>query len=176
MTKPDYSKLGVLAPATLILRAAAGGELWMGMRPKSYVGYDLVVNCEYHGTRSPLRGYTGRLLRVPLWDDDDFDLEPHSQTIKAAASEVGMAVLAGKKVLVHCTGGLNRSGIVTVLAVAYLHAIEPRNALILVRAARDSLVLCNRAFERWVTGDKLPSAETSAFRFVDGVEDLEADS
>lgn len=48
-------------------------------------------------------------------------------------------------------------------AYAYLEAIEPRNALALVRAARDPFVLCNRRFERWVIGEQLPTAETSAF-------------
>jgi protein-tyrosine phosphatase len=58
-------------------------------------------------------------------------------------------VSQGKKVLVHCQAGLNRSGVVTALALINL-GYTPTAAIELMREKRSPLVLCNEAFENWV--------------------------
>jgi protein-tyrosine phosphatase len=54
------------------------------------------------------------------------------------------------KVLVHCTGGLNRSGLVMALIVAMLEEISGEEAIELLRERHDPWVLCNPTFELYV--------------------------
>lgn len=134
--------------------------LYQGRRPKTYVGYDLVVSCEEHLARKPMADYRGVTIHVPMRDEDDFEI---SRTAVDAASSAAFEVVSdGGKVLVHCTGGLNRSSVVTAYVLMGL-GYSPRDAVGTIRERHDSYCLCNRAFERWVTGETLPTAETSAF-------------
>lgn len=65
--------------------------------------------------------------------------------IDAVARQVAAAVGAGRWVLVRCSGGLNRSGLV--VACALVHAGHtPQEAMGLVRAARGPWALTNPAF------------------------------
>jgi protein-tyrosine phosphatase len=52
---------------------------------------------------------------------------------------------------VHCQAGLNRSGLVTALALI-LNGMSPERAIGLLRQKRTPLVLCNGAFEAWLLG------------------------
>jgi hypothetical protein len=51
--------------------------------------------------------------------------------------------------LVHCQAGLNRSGLLTGLALV-LDGMTPEGAIALLRAGRCPQVLCNPRFERWL--------------------------
>lgn len=53
--------------------------------------------------------------------------------------------------LVHCQAGLNRSGLVTALALIK-GGMTPDAAIALMREKRSPAVLCNKAFERWLRG------------------------
>lgn len=163
MTKPDYSTLlaaGLdLAPVSEITQG-----LWQGMRPATYIGYDLVVSCEQFLAKKPMEGYEGATVHVPLVDDDEFPLESVASQIMAAASAAVSILADHGKVLVHCSGGLNRSSLVTVETLVAAYGWERREAVTVLRAMRDKFCLCNRAFERWALREFLPTAETSAFR------------
>lgn len=137
-------------------------RLWVGMRPETYVGYDLVVSCETHLARRPMEGYVGLTLHLPMVDEDDFGLDMFS--INRAADLVIDALNNEGKVLIHCTGGLNRSGVVAARAIERYVPCSPREAVDVLRRMRDEFMLCNRAFERWVLGEGLPTPDTSAFR------------
>jgi hypothetical protein len=52
-------------------------------------------------------------------------------------------------VLVHCQAGLNRSGLLTGLALV-LDGMKPADAIAQMRKQRCSAVLCNKAFETWL--------------------------
>lgn len=52
-------------------------------------------------------------------------------------------------VLVHCQAGLNRSGLVTALALIK-SGMTPRDAIHLLRSSRSPMVLCNNTFEEWL--------------------------
>lgn len=135
--------------------------LWQGFRPETYVGYDLVVSCEQFLAKKPMEGYEGVTVHLPMRDEEGFK-------IPRAAIEVGILVAEfvddGGRVLVHCSGGLNRSSLVTCWALVNICDITPKEAVALLRKRHDPYCLCNREFERWVTGEVLPTAETSAFR------------
>lgn len=54
-----------------------------------------------------------------------------------------------KKVLVHCQAGLNRSNLITALALI-LSGMTPDQAISLMRERRSRYVLCNPVFEQWL--------------------------
>lgn len=53
------------------------------------------------------------------------------------------------KTLVHCQAGLNRSSLITALALI-VDGAAPDDAIELLRARRSPAVLCNATFERWL--------------------------
>lgn len=137
----------------------------MGMRPVTYHGFDVVVSCEHHLARKPMEGYEGIVIHCPMQDEDDFECGARERRV---AEIVSSALTGGQKVLVHCSGGLNRSGVIVALALQS-QGFTPSAAVALMRVRRDEFVLCNRAFERFVLGDRLPTAETSVFRLPPAV-------
>lgn len=159
--KPDYSH--VVLPLDPQSQIVSG--LWQGMRPASYVGWDVVVSCEEHLARRPMEGFEGAVVHVAMRDEDDFVIP--ALAIDVAATAVHRVLVQNGNALVHCTGGLNRSSLVTA-AVLGKFGYEPDEAVRMIRETRDDFCLCNRRFERWVLGEPLPTAETSAFRLEDG--------
>lgn len=175
MTKPDYSELsrvhvqdpgGELRPLTIVSEIVP--NLFQGVRPFSYSGYDLVVSCEQFLAKSPMDGWSGMLIHIPMVDDNQFVI-PQVE-IAIAYEAIDLMLSQDKRVLVHCSGGLNRSSLVTGY---YLKTgLTPKDAVALIRAQRDPWCLCNKAFERWVLEEQLPTAETSTFR--EGAEGAES--
>jgi protein-tyrosine phosphatase len=155
--KPDYTGLKPLPAVSQITP-----RLWQGKRPKSYVDWNLVVSCEEHLARKPMESYSGVVIHVPMRDEDDFVIPTRAIGVAALAAEAMMR--EGGKVLVHCSGGLNRSSLVTMVILTAGLGMQPRDALALLRVQRDDFCLCNRAFERHALGEPLPTAETSIFR------------
>lgn len=156
--KPDYTQtLSKLTPLSEIVP-----RLFQGIRPGTYRGYDLVISCEQHLAKGPMEEFGGVVLHIPMRDDDEF-LIPEL-AIRAAGLVINEYLEQRKTVLIHCTGGLNRSSLVTGRYLIDHEEMTPKEAVILMRAKRDTYVLCNRAFERWVLNEPLPTAETSAFR------------
>lgn len=80
---------------------------------------------------------------------------PDETQLHELADAVNSALDRGGKVLVHCQAGLNRSNLVTALALVK-RGRTPADAIALLRERR-SLVLCNVAFERWLLA--LPEGE-----------------
>ncbi len=105
--------------------------------------------------------YDGVVVHCPMRDEDDFTINERS--VRAAAEAAIEMYRLGGKVLIHCTGGLNRSSVVTAMMLLGLGHTR-REAVTIIRAQHDSMCLCNRAFERWVLNEPLPTAETSTFR------------
>jgi len=135
--------------------------LWQGQRPATYQGFHLVVSCEKHLAKGPMAGFDGVVIHVPMEDTDEFVIDGFA--VSVAAHAVALALRRDKRVLVHCTGGINRSSVITVRALEK-RGMSTNDAIILLRAQRDKWCLCNKNFERWLTGDYLPTKETSAFR------------
>lgn len=163
MAKPDYTTLGVLRPLADVSEIIP--NLFQGIRPRTYRGYDLVVSCEQFLVKAPMESYDGMTIHIPMWDDDEFKIpEPEIGIVSTAIAEM---LHRGGKVLVHCTGGLNRSSLVTVTYLIDYEDLTARDAVTLLRTKRDLYCLCNKTFERWVLGEQLPTEETSTFRVQD---------
>lgn len=59
----------------------------------------------------------------------------------------------GKKCLIHCQAGLNRSGLVAAQVLTQSHCENAEEAIALLREKRCPLVLCNRTFENWLLSE-----------------------
>jgi protein-tyrosine phosphatase len=130
--------------------ARIGPGLYMGRRPppdhKIGLVFDAVVLTAYE--YQPKAGDYGRalVLHVPL---DDMTGKPPTEHEKALASEAGQAVAGwvrrGKRVLVTCRQGRNRSGWVTGVALLEL-GVPVQKAIDTIRAARGDDALENPHF------------------------------
>jgi protein-tyrosine phosphatase len=92
----------------------------------------------------------GRLyVSFPLDDDDEVDPK-----VREVASFIASLVTSGRRVLVHCTEGLNRSGVVVARALMNM-GLTASDAVELVRRQRGPSVdgfpaLGNQAFVDWL--------------------------
>ena len=87
----------------------------------------------------------GLWLHVPIWDGE----MENPAGVRDAARTVADRVTVGRRVLVHCWAGLNRSGVVSARALMFM-GVPVTDAIARVRAARGALALSNEAFVRWL--------------------------
>lgn len=122
------------------------------------LGIDYVVNL--NGEPPLFQGYEYRPGWPPFtevrWEIEDGPL-PDLRDLDDVVSRVCTAVSAGQRVLVHCQAGLNRSGLVTAMAV---HRLTGRGGPALVGFIRRKRPgsLSNRRFAKFVEG--LPQKNT----------------
>jgi protein-tyrosine phosphatase len=111
-------------------------------------GYDVIglTAKEYQPSQT---GFRARLVRMPI----DDRLDPSTEELMWAfltGRQLAGAVADGKKVLVSCRMGKNRSGLVTALAARELLGITGQQAADLVRESRPG-ALSNPTFYRFLT-------------------------
>lgn len=119
------------------------GNLWMGGCPVEATDFDYIV-CLYPWEAYPVRSDQVR-LSVRMYDAS---FVPPPALLYGLADTVNRLRLDGS-VLVHCQAGLNRSGLVTALALIRA-GMAPAAAIALLRERRSDVVLCNSTFERWL--------------------------
>lgn len=103
--------------------------------------FDLVVSLYRRPGFGPDLGIPHIWHRMP-----DAPLEAkHHEALDRLATLVAAAVKSGKRVLVRCQAGLNRSGLVVGLAMIKM-GWEPEAAIERIREARSPYALCNRSF------------------------------
>lgn len=140
-------------------------ELWTEVYPNLWIGgtdeddivgkpeiepmitkedFDTVVTM--HAWSNPVGWYV-REFRQHFHDDgvDEFD----EQELKDLVDFVIYELHSGKRVLVRCLSGLNRSGLVTALVMMNL-GYTADDAIAHLRKTRSTLVLCNKEFEAWL--------------------------
>jgi protein-tyrosine phosphatase len=86
-------------------------------------------------------------LQVRMYDSDD-DSGADEETLVRLAKWINECRKTGVT-LVHCQAGLNRSSLLTGLALV-LDGMTATDAIELLRKTRSPAVLCNRAFEQWL--------------------------
>lgn len=89
------------------------------------------------------------ILQARLFDHSEL---PDRGLLTMLAGAVNLARAVGPT-LVHCQAGLNRSGLISALALI-TGGMKPAKAVALLREKRCDAVLCNRAFESFVLGFK----------------------
>ncbi len=84
-----------------------------------------------------------REYRYGVWDSDmrDFKAEDIFDIVRLAHQDWK----SGKKVLIRCQAGWNRSGLITAL-VLIREGLEPQKAINLIREKRSPHALCNKTF------------------------------
>lgn len=100
-----------------------------------------------------LLGVTEAIL-APLDDEPSMtpeELERTKMLASDAADKVAVHLSLGRRVVSTCSRGLNRSGLVSALALTRL-GVEPEEAIRLVRAGRGQAALGNGLFVRIVLG------------------------
>lgn len=104
----------------------------------------LVLAAEEH--QPSARHFPGLyVLHAPL-DDHEYPLTGQEWTQIATAAEfAAVGVRKGMRVLVTCQAGLNRSGIITAMAVMMLTGCSGDQAVRLVQSRRED-ALCNSSF------------------------------
>lgn len=88
-----------------------------------------------------------REIRYGFWDHDmrDFDAADLFDIVKLAHADWKR----GRKVLIRCQAGWNRSGLVMALLLMR-EGYDARTAIDMQRERRSKWVLCNRDFEKWL--------------------------
>jgi hypothetical protein len=121
--------------------------LFQGDFPEGDVDWGLFDDVVSMSTAAPspqLRP-DGLWLHLPIWDGEMEDPD----RVRDAARTVAERVTAGRRVLVHCWAGLNRSGVVTARALMY-RGLPVAEAIDRVRAARGEDALFNTHFVAWL--------------------------
>lgn len=113
------------------------------------LGFDTLVLCAKENQREDL--YPGiEVVLAP--GDDDVRVERMMRdlpTWQQAAQIVAERVASGKKVLVTCMAGLNRSGMVTALALHQITGWSGKDIVEHIQASRD-MALCNDTFADYI--------------------------
>lgn len=88
-----------------------------------------------------------REIRYGVWDSDmaDFDVEELFDIVRITHADWKR----GKRVLVRCQAGWNRSGLITAL-VLIREGYEAEHAIQLIRDRRSPNALCNLDFTKWL--------------------------
>lgn len=131
-----------------------GLRLWMGAHPaeKDLRGFDVWVQCaaEFQSP-SPAPGL--RVIHCPLIDDGYSLSKKEADLAVAVAKEAAVAIQDGKRVLISCTEGRNRSGLVMALTLQALKPDMPMRFIIEhIRTERHARgpVLSNERFVRFL--------------------------
>jgi protein-tyrosine phosphatase len=138
---------------------------WNEIRPglfqggHDYVGGDVVVRDEFDLVVSLYRRSSYILDHGPPPDvehlvytfPDAILTAEHGAKVVVLAARVANDVLDGKKVLVRCQAGYNRSGLVVALALKAL-GMTGEDAVDLIHQQRSPWALCNTSFVRYIIG------------------------
>ncbi len=89
-------------------------------------------------------------IRLGFFDHDqvDVDLDDLAHAVHVGHSDW----VRGRRVLVRCQAGWNRSGLVTAL-IMMRHGHNPDSAIELIRSQRSRFALGNETFEQWLKQD-----------------------
>jgi protein-tyrosine phosphatase len=93
--------------------------------------------------------YRGAIVR-PAFNDTIYPRPTEVKAAFSAARRVAAELYRGGRVLVTCSAGLNRSGLVTGLALCMGTKMHPMNIVAAIRRARGEHALSNHAFEKIV--------------------------
>ena len=125
--------------------------LFVGSKPSPsrHEGIDVIVLAaeEYHPPAELFPGV--EVIRAPLDDDPSRPLREDEIAIATkTASRVARRLRAGRRVLVSCTMGLNRSSLVAALSMHEVYGMSADEIITRIRRARGAWALSNPNFER----------------------------
>jgi protein-tyrosine phosphatase len=122
-------------------------RLWVGGRPpfeRDLPEFDMLALCAREIQPERL-AFHGQVVRCPIPDSVLSDRE--IGMVLQASSVVSTAMVTGKRVLVTCAQGINRSALVAGLALARVKRIQADDLINLMRLRRHPQALGNRYFQ-----------------------------
>jgi hypothetical protein len=126
-------------------------RLWVGSKPpmdRDLPEFDVLVLCAQEHQPREL-GFRKHVIRVPL-PDATLSTDELRRAL-AGSRSVAAALADGKRVLVTCHAGLNRSALVASLALGIVTRLEPQQIIDLMRARRHEDALHNSHFCEIIT-------------------------
>jgi protein-tyrosine phosphatase len=113
---------------------------------------DILVLCAEEHQAKTLKAPPGKAIIRLGFDDDTYrPIPPEAGKIfHAHAQQLGKAALSGRKLMITCAMGLNRSGLITALTLMHGYRMRPSEAIKLIRGRRSKDCLCNPMFEQWL--------------------------
>ena len=132
------------------------GNLYMGSRPPigkrlAYAGFDVVVLAaqEYQPPEWRLPGV--EVIYAPM-EDVPVVLRPNDlAAVRRVVARVAQALATGRRVLVSCRAGLNRSGLIAGAVLLETTNMTPLQVISLIRKRRSIFALNNPAFVHALT-------------------------
>jgi protein-tyrosine phosphatase len=112
-------------------------------------GFDALVLCALEIQPPDLTFPGVEVLRCPFTDEIATPSPKYLKRIHEMSAKVAQLVREGKKVVVTCHAGVNRSGLVTALAVMELTDCSGKEAITTIRKARP-FALTNPAFRSYL--------------------------
>jgi protein-tyrosine phosphatase len=106
--------------------------------------FDTVVTL--YASALPVDWYV-KELRLGFFDHDKVDIDAHDLDHVVQSAHADWQ--AGKRVLIRCQAGWNRSGLITAL-VLMREGYRSAEAIELIRQMRSENALCNRSFEQFL--------------------------
>ena len=152
LARPDYGQAELLEP----LWSEVVEGLWQGgtadhdihsqLKKPMITKKDFDTVITMYAYANPVDWFV-REIRYGVWDSNmkDFDAEELFDIVRVAHSDWKK----GKKVLIRCQAGWNRSGLVMAL-VLIREGMEAQKAINLIRAKRSPHALCNSTFATWL--------------------------
>ena len=122
------------------------GNLWMGGNPRETPAEFSHIVCLYPW--EPYELNPGQSL-LKLWLYDGRLDDPVFPKLVHLAADAAVTFSSLGPTLVHCQAGLNRSGVVTALALMK-RGMEADDAIRLIRSKRCDACLCNDRFVGWL--------------------------
>lgn len=152
LARPDNGQSQVREP----LWSEVLEGLWQGGTDDNDTNIQLrkpMINPEHFNTVITMYAFANPVdwfvkeFRYGVWDSDinKMDTEELFDIVRVAHTDWKR----GKKVLVRCQAGWNRSGLITAL-VLIRDGMDAREAINLIREKRSQWALCNKSFERFL--------------------------
>lgn len=126
-------------------------RLWVGAAPpvdRDLPDFDMLVLCAQE-IQPPVLAFSRQLVRVPL--PDAALSEDQIRRALQGGRTVAEALTQGKRVLVTCYAGLNRSALVASLGLGLVTQLGPLEIIARVRRRRSPDALSNRYFVGLIT-------------------------
>jgi protein-tyrosine phosphatase len=117
---------------------------------------DTIVFCAMEKQPKSAKAPAGkRIIRFGFDDDIYRPIPPEvGDLFHQMARRLAGEVTAGRKLLITCAMGLNRSGIITGLTMMYALRMAPHDVIKLIRARRSKDALMNPIFEQWLLNQR----------------------
>jgi hypothetical protein len=122
-------------------------RLWVGAKPpfdRPLPDFDVLVLCAQE-LQPTVLGFQGRVIRVPLPDSHLTDAE--AMRAIHGSKLVAQSIVDGKRVLVTCQAGWNRSALIASLALARVTRMSGDELIAHMKAKRHPNALSNPHFQ-----------------------------